>query len=198
MNGPIHSQHSALVIVDLQNDFCHPEGDSVRRHGVPVGMEATAHAIQCLAEACRKAAIPVLWVVTEHGPWTDSLAWRSRSKGKAPNCHAGTWGAELYAVTPAPEDRFVTKHRYSAFYQTSLELILRAQGVQTLLVGGVLTQVCVETTVRDGFMRDFDMVTVPELCASTDPDAHAMSLRNMGRYFGRVRVLADVLADLEA
>jgi ureidoacrylate peracid hydrolase len=194
----------ALVIVDLQNDFCHPQGALARR-GIRVErMEAVVAAVDRLARAFRAAGRPVLFVRTEHGPWTDSPVWVGRVKHpecgieRVPVCLEGSWGAEFYGLRPEPGDRVIVKRRYSAFYGTDLELTLRALGVRSIVVVGVATNVCVETTVRDAFMRDFDTVVVPEGCAANTPEEHAFGLRSIETYFGRVVPLEEVLRQLEA
>ena len=190
----------ALLIVDLQNDFCHPEGALATRGVRTDRMAGVADVYVRLAEEFRRAGRIVLFARTEHGVWTDSPTWRRRIKdpGKGvdavPVC-ATEWGAAHFGIAPAESDRVVVKHRYSAFYGTDLEIVLRARGVTGLCVTGVLTNVCVESTVRDGFMRDYDMTVVPEGCTA-DADEHEMALRNIDTYFGSVLALADVSAAL--
>lgn len=191
----------ALLVVDLQNDFCHPRGALAQRGNDVTGMPAVAEANVRLADAFRRAGRPVLFARTEHGTWTDSATWRGRIKdagkdvGTIPVC-ATDWGRSLFGIAPADRDRVVVKHRYSAFYSTDLEVVLRARGISELCVTGVLTNVCVESTVRDGFMRDYDMTVVAEGCTANTAEEHDITLQNVATYFGMVRSLPDVLADL--
>lgn len=191
----------ALLIVDVQNDFCHPDGALAKRGADVSGMPDVADANVRLSEAFRWAGRPVLFARTEHGSWTDSATWRGRIKAPGkdvdtiPVC-ATEWGSSFFGVAPSGSDRVIVKHRYSAFYATDLEVVLRARGVGSVCVTGVLTNVCVESTVREGFMRDYGMTVVAEACTTNTAAEHNMALQNIATYFGSVRSLADVLAGL--
>ena len=94
--------------------------------------------------------------------WLEQAA-RKRAGGytRIPVCEAGSWGGDFYGeVRPQPHDPIVTKHRYSAFYNTDLETILRANGIRTVVLTGVVTNVCVETSAREAFVRVFDYTLV--------------------------------------
>ncbi|MGH3437309.1 MAG: cysteine hydrolase family protein [Sciscionella sp.] len=193
----------ALLVVDVQNDFCHGEGALARR-GMPMdAMPAVAEANRRLAEVFRRAGRPVMFTRTEHDRWTDSSIWRMRIKEQGkdvdaiPVC-ASEWGRSFFGLAPEASDRVIVKHRYSAFHDTELDLVLRAKLITSICVTGVLTNVCVESTVRDGFMRDYASTVVPEACAAGTTAEHEMALRNIAEYFGNVTALTDMLADLGA
>ncbi|HZU07960.1 MAG TPA: isochorismatase family cysteine hydrolase [Chloroflexota bacterium] len=194
----VDPRQAALVIVDVQNDFCHPDGAAGRR-GRDLSQVAgmIEHLTQFLAEA-RRVGLPVIFIRTEHGPWTDSATWLGRAKTPAeqriPTCVEGTWGCDFYGVAPQAGERVVVKHRYSAFIGTDLDLILRARGVRTLLIAGIATNVCVESTLRDGFMLDYDIVLLADCCAAYSREEHEATLRNVANYFGEVARAADVAA----
>jgi ureidoacrylate peracid hydrolase len=80
----------------------------------------------------------------------------------------------------------VTKHRYSAFVGTDLNLILRSKGIETLLFTGTVTNVCVETTARDGFNLDYNVILVEDCCGAYFPEEHVSTLTNISKYFGIV------------
>ena len=117
---------------------------------------------------------------------------------KRPNaqliCLEGSWGAEFYRVEPEAGEPVVIKHRYSAFVDTDLELILRSRGIKTLVLCGVASNVCVESTARDGYMRDYYIVLVDDCSAAYDPAKHAATLSNIAHHFGVV-VTADEVID---
>jgi ureidoacrylate peracid hydrolase len=192
----------ALLVVDVQNDFCHPDG-ALSRRGMPMDhMPAMAAANGQLADAFRRAGKPVMFTRTEHGPWTDSATWRTRIKEPGKDVDAipvcvSDWGRSFFRIAPEGSDRTIVKHRYSEFYGTALDPVLRAQGITRVYVAGVLTNVCVESTIRDGAVRDYDMTVVPDACAAAAAADHEMALRNISGYFGTVRTLPDVLAELE-
>ena len=91
-----------------------------------------------------------------------------RKAARAEICATGTWGAEYYRVQPTNDDCEVVKHRYSAFVGTTLEVILRSLARQTVVVTGVTTNVCVESTVRDAYMRDYRPLLVED-CTGVRP-----------------------------
>lgn len=192
----------ALVVVDVQNDFCHVEGAMARRGAEVNGAEEVAETIERLASAFRRAGKPVIYIRTEHGEWTNSAAWTRRLDGSdlaagddnPPICAEGSWGAQFYVIRPTELDRVITKHRYSAFFGTELETVLRAKGVQSVAITGVATNVCVEATARDAFMRDFETLVVREGCAANHPDEHEWGLRNINTYFGSVVSAARLLS----
>jgi len=101
-------------------------------------------------------------------------------------CPTGTWGAEFYRVAPAPGERVITKHRYSAFVGTSLPVVLRALGRPVLAIAGVTTNVCVESTARDAFMQDWQVVLLEDCAAALTKAEHDAAVHNVRTYFGRV------------
>jgi ureidoacrylate peracid hydrolase len=88
----------------------------------------------------------------------------------------------------------VTKHRYSAFYNTDLDSILRSNGIRTIVLTGVATNVCVETTAREGFVRDYYVVLVSDGTATYSAQDHEATLRNIDRFFGEVATIADIVS----
>ena len=93
---------------------------------------------------------------------------------------------EFYETVPAPDDIILPKHRYSAFIGTPLDSILRANAIRTLILTGVATNVCVESTARDGFMMDYHIVVASDLTAGVSEEVKRMSLYNIGTFFGEV------------
>ncbi len=117
-----------------------------------------------------------------------------------PICLAESWGAEFYRVSPLRNEFVVTKHRFSGFFGTDLDLVLRSRGIETLLLCGVATNVCVETTVRDAFNLDYNVILVEDCCGPFALDEHAATLTNISKYFGIVsdsKTLTEVLKRLK-
>jgi ureidoacrylate peracid hydrolase len=137
--------------------------------------------------AARKNEVPVIFIQTFHEKATDSEAWTGRSGGRSSEvCRTGTWGAEFFEVAPLPSEIIVNKHRYSAFINTRLDTVLRTLRIETLVMTGVSTNVCVESTARHGFMLDYNIALVSDACASTSRAAHDMTLENIDGFFGSV------------
>jgi ureidoacrylate peracid hydrolase len=186
---------AVVVVVDVQNDFCHPEG-ALGRAGAPTAdAMAMIPTLQRLLDAARAAGTRVVFLQTIHEDATDSDPWRGRSLNASFDiCRKDTWGIEFTGVAPAAEEPVVVKHRYSGFVNTRLDSVLRTFKAETLIVTGVSTNVCVESTARHGFMLDYNIVFVDDCCAAYSPEEHAGALSNIRHHFGTV-ASADTLIE---
>jgi len=189
------NSRTAIVVVDVQNDYCHPEG-ALAQAGNDIGAVADMMPnLHRLLAAARVFEVPVIFIQTFHEEATDSEAWRGRSNGRSMAvCRKGSWGADFYEVAPEPGEVVVNKHRYSAFVNTRLDSILRSQKIETLIMTGVSTNVCVESTARDGFMLDYHIVLLRDACASYSTQAHEMTIKNIEGYFGEVTDTREVIS----
>jgi ureidoacrylate peracid hydrolase len=177
----------ALLVVDMQNGFCHPEGSFNRTdQGLEGAVEAVRNAAIAVAQA-RRAGIPV--VFTRHlyrpGRADEGRALRQNSPALAgvDGLATGTWDAEVMAeLGCGPGDLVVDKVRFDAFQWTSLEPLLRGLGVDELLVCGVITNMCVETTIRSAFMRDFPVIMLADCCAAATRRLHELSIEVLSSY----------------
>jgi len=97
-------------------------------------------------------------------------------------------------VRPEPNDPIVTKHRYSAFYNTDLDTVLRANGIRSVVLTGVVTNVCVETSAREAFVRDYYVVVVSDGTAAYVAADHDMTLKNIDRFFGEIASMDELTA----
>jgi ureidoacrylate peracid hydrolase len=192
----VHPRNAALLVVDMQNDFCDSRGSLAVSGGDPRLIQDMAPRLLRLLESARSVeGLPVIHVRTIHSRWTDSESWLGRLKGRSPICLPETWGAEYYAgFTPLGSEYVVTKHRYSAFVGTDLEQVLRALGRRSVIMTGEATNVCVESTARDAYMRDFWVAFTSDCTASTSQAAHDATLYSMGKHFGQVLTSNDVIA----
>ena len=189
--------HTALLVIDMQNDFCAP-GGLVDRGGRDVsGVADMEPRLARLIAVARKAAVRIIFVRCSYSTdtnvylsdvWLEQAARRQGSGYTlSPVCQDGTWGCDYFgAVHPEPDDIIVVKHRYSAFHGTDLELILRANGVRTVVLTGVSTHVCVETSARDAFVRDFYSVIASDATAAYSSEEHERALAVLDRFFGQV------------
>jgi len=180
---------ACLLVVDVQNDFVHPKGSAGQRgEDLSEAVAMVPRLVRFIAEA-RSMSLPVVYVRTTHSEWTDTPSWvyrKSQQKALA-TCREGSWGAEFYeGISPLPEERVVIKHRYSAFINTDLNTVLKAKGTQSVLVTGVATNVCVETTARDAYTFDYYVTLVEDCAAAYDATLHVNTLENIRRHFGLV------------
>jgi ureidoacrylate peracid hydrolase len=170
---------TALIVVDMVNDFCKPGGAMV----LP-GYEALVPPQRKVIDAARQAGCPVLFVVDTH---RRNVRQDREFLKRTPHCIEGTWGAQVIEdLGPRPDDIYVVKRRYSAFFNTDLDLTLRDLQIDTVVVFGVVTNICVRSTVHDAFFLGYQVV-VPEDCvAATGPREQASSLYDIATHFGIV------------
>jgi|ERR1051326_3288721 ureidoacrylate peracid hydrolase len=200
----VQPRHTALIVVDMQNDFCDSNGALARSGSDPSLIQAMAPRLLRLIEGARQNGLPIVHVRTEHSPWTDSPAWLGRHRDRPRTvCFPGSWGADYFPGfeprasaerQPGSHEFVVTKHRYSGFVGTDLDLVLRSHAIKTVVMTGEATNVCVESTARDAFMRNYQLAFVSDCTASTVQHAHDATLFTMGRHFGAVVTGAEVLA----
>lgn len=192
-----------IVVVDVQNDFCHPDGKLARSGADVSGTEQMLPSLQQLIAGARSRGVPVVWIQTWRDDTTNSVVWTGRhslylnpppSDVPPANCIKGSWGAGFYRVSPEDGEPVVHKIRYNAFSGTDLEAVLRTIGRPSLLFTGVATNVCVESTLREALFREFHVSLIEDACAATAPGAHAAAIANVERHFGLVRTTAQVLA----
>ena len=194
---------AALLIVDMQNDFCHSEGALAKRGSNVAMIQQMAPRLRELLRQSREAGLRVIHIRTHHSPWTNSKPWTHRKNGDSRRCFPGSWGADWYEGfepvlgeewTPDSHEYVVTKHRYSGFLDTDLDLILRSHGIESLIMTGEATNVCVESTARDGYMNDYFIVFVDDCTATGSEEEHQATLTNMRKHFGLVVPADDVAA----
>jgi ureidoacrylate peracid hydrolase len=191
----LNPARTAVLVVDVQNDFVSPEGMTAKRGvSVTAGM-AIVPALRAFLDEARARSIPVVFIHASGTPWTESEAWLHRAS-EAPrtgNCREGTWGAQGYELVPGPDDVLVIKHRNSGFHGTRLDVILRARKIDTVVATGVATNVSVEMTARDAVQHDYNLVVPEDLVAAYTPEQHANAIFTLRTYYGYVVPSADVL-----
>jgi ureidoacrylate peracid hydrolase len=192
--------HTALVVVDMQNDFGHPEGH-FSRAGVDVSPVLTiVPRVAALVERARQSGVLVVWIrqTTLPGGRSDSPAWlgfKSRHADGFDTAYTleGSWGQELLdPLAPLGDEPVVRKFRSSAFTNTSLDAVLRANGAQTVVVCGCMTEGCVESTARDAGFHDYYVAVAEDAIASNTPALHDAALVVMRSQF-RVRPSAALV-----
>jgi ureidoacrylate peracid hydrolase len=186
---------SAVIVVDVQNDYCRPEG-ALGKVGLPTAdAMAMIPTLQRFLTAARASGTPVIFVQMIHEAATDSAAWAWRMSGGSTGvCRKGTWGAEFTEIAPLPDEPVVIKHRYSAFVNTRFDSVLRTLKIENLIMTGVSTNVCVESTARHGYMLDYNIVFLSDCTAAYSQAEHEGTLYNMRSHFGVVATSDDVVA----
>jgi ureidoacrylate peracid hydrolase len=191
------SAKAALVVVDMQNDYCNA-GGVYPRHGLNCfDMDSVVPATIAAVTTCKTRAIPVIylrmaWNTDASGFPIDAglIIEQSRPFVRTEGLRRGTWGAEVLAEMPPP-DYVVEKTRYSGFHNTALEGLLRGLDVDTVYLAGVITNMCVEATARDAFHRDFRFVVLSDCVSGFSRKLHEASLETL-QIFGRVEASSDL------
>jgi len=174
---------TAVIVVDMVNEFFEPGGKMVLAGGT-----ALYAPVNALLDAAHTAHLPVFY--TNQWLRPDDALFKKR----IPHCLIDTWGARLVdALHRAPEDILVPKRRYSAFFGTDLDLHLRERQRATVLVAGVVTNICVRSTVHDAFFLGYEVVVPVECVAATSPQAQETSLYDIATHYGMVVHLDEVL-----
>ena len=164
--GRIDLNHAALLVIDLQNYF----------HQI---IQPVLGNILRVIQSCRQGNIPLIF--TQHG----------HTKQASDGGVLGEWWGELIIkgtedwiflpeIKIEPEDIVLPKKRYSAFFETDLETTLQSRGIQDLIISGVMTNLCCETTARDAFMRDYRVFFLIDGTATGRSEFHMATLKNLG------------------
>lgn len=194
----VRPEHTAVIVVDIQNDFCAEEGYIARRFGCDVDANAAlADANVRLTDVARDAGALIVWVQAIYDPQYLSapMLVKNGSANDTVRCAEGSWGADFYRVAPREGDLVVRKHRYSAFSGTPLDNLLRRRGVRTTVITGVATNICVESTLREGFNLGYYIVVPGDCVGSANQALHEATLQNVSFLLGDV-VRADDLTAL--
>lgn len=192
----VRPESTALVLVDMQNDFVHPEGE-FGRLGVNQSMyPALRRNLSTLVAAARAAGVLLIHVqmTTLSSGLSDSAAhlrfnrrMHQALRPQGPPLRytvVGTWGHEfIEEIAPAEGEPVVQKWRSSAFWGTNLDLVLRSNAIQTVIVTGCTTEGCVESTARDAMFNDYYVVIADDCVASDDPAQHDASMFLMRHRF---------------
>lgn len=192
--------HTALVVVDVQNDFVAEGGFFDRTGGDVASIQAAIPPLLRLIEHARRAGVLVVFVRAIYDPeyLSGPMIERNRRRHlEMPRCLTGTWGADFYKIEPAPDEPIVVKHRYSAFMGTSLDQLLRQRGIRSLLLTGVATDVCVESTARDAYFLDYYVAVVADCCGAAREEYHRDALARFERDYGGVTSSAEVIGAWE-
>ena len=196
----VNPAHTAVLVVDMQNDFC-AEGGFLHktRRADMTGNKRIANNIMQLVRATRARGAQIAWIraIYDHKYLPDPQVARSLSGAGEGLCMEGSWGADFYEVEPAEGEIIVNKHCYDAFTGTDLDRQLRNLGVKTLLITGVATNICVDSTLRGGFFHGYYIVVADDCVGSANQAGHDGTLTTVRQNFGAVMASSDLIELLE-
>ena len=188
MEELVDPRHTALVVIDVQNDFC-AEGGLMHEMGKDLSMMKPALGnLRRVLEGARAAKVLPIFIqnswLPQHGvasgPWLRFMIVRYGMDPDRGCTVEGTWGGEILSeVAPAKSEIVVKKWRSNSFIGTNLDLVLRAHEIKTVVITGVVTQGCVESTAREASFRDYYVVVLEDCVATYDRDLHEASLKVM-------------------
>jgi len=185
-------KRSALVLIDLQKGI-------TARTVAPHSSDGVVKNAARIAERFRKLAAPVVLVHVDYSPDLRDMLFPEadapfRTKDSPPL--PKDWAEFVPEIGPREGDVVITKRQWGAFYGTDLDLQLRRRGVRTILLGGIATNMGVESTARDAFERGYELVFVEDAMSSMAADWHTFSVTQIFPRIGRVRSTGEVLAAL--
>ncbi len=184
IEATLEPERTAVIVVDMINEFLEDGGLMVLASG-----RKLYQPIQQLVDAAHTAGAKVVWLRDEHNDLSDP-----EFRKRIVHCLKGTWGTQIVdALRPGSDDTIMPKPTYSGFFRTPLHDTLQRMGITTLIVTGVVTNICVRSTCHDAFFLGYN-VLVPEECVSaTSEREQASSLYDIDTHYGTVRSLEDVL-----
>jgi nicotinamidase-related amidase len=181
---------SCLLVIDMQNFFLDPQSPTFTPGGLAVLPNVTK-----LIKAFRKKKLPVIYTTHVHksreldggilGWWWEGMVIEN------------TKDAEIHRkVAPLPQEKVICKHRYSAFYNTDLEITLRCLKITDLIITGIMTNLCCESTARDAYFRDHRVFFLSDATGTVDEDLHLAALKNLAFGFAYVTDTEEIIRRL--
>lgn len=188
----LNKHASALIVVDMQIDFLYPQGEQAIWGG-----QAIIPQVKQLINHYRQNNLPIIFTRQCYknagsdggatGRWWGLTKDSTFLKDGLPN-------AEIISdLQPIKEEHVISKHRYSAFYSTNLEQLLKENGVTDLVIAGVASNCCCAATAHDGFFRDFNIFFTADGTGGSDEQAHEATLLDIARYYGTILTSNDVI-----
>jgi nicotinamidase-related amidase len=197
----IDPKHTALVVIDPQNDFCAADGAAARLMGLDISrIQSVIQPLNAFIKMAREAGLMIVWTRSLVDPDKARPSFKARSfilDAQAKNIdlvREGSDGAEWYTevVKPLPDEYVITKYHYDAFEDTDLALLLGSRGIKTLLMTGFLANVCVETTARHGYIKGFYIVVVSDCTDTATEQEYEATLYNIKKFFGKVASSGEI------
>jgi nicotinamidase-related amidase len=170
VGGAAERSRVALLLVDVINDLDFPGSAGLVRQALPM-----ARRLAGLAARARAAGVPVVYVNDNFGRWQSD--WKRQIEHCLADGVPGRPLAEL--LRPAATDYFVLKPKHSGFFSTTLETLLRHLGVDTLVLAGIATDICILFTANDAYMRDYHLFVPQDCVAANSPERSRVALRQM-------------------
>ncbi|MCX7909354.1 MAG: cysteine hydrolase [Ignavibacteria bacterium] len=179
---------SALLVIDMQKFFLDPQSPTFTCGGL-----AIIDNIKLLLDCFRKEKLPVIYTRHVHDPEGIDAGimkwwWEGMCVDETPESFV------IDEISPLPNEKVVKKHRYSAFYNTDLEVYLRGLKVEDLVITGIMTNMCCESTARDAYFRDYRVFFLADATGSINEEMHLASLLNLSFGFAYITTTEEIVA----
>ncbi len=188
----LNKEKSALLIIDMQKFFLDPASPTFTSGGL-----AILPTLKQLIQAFREANRPVIYTCHVHHPGridAGIMGWWWEGM-----CVEGSTESNVHDdVAPRPNEKVIFKHRYSAFYNTDLETVLRCLKIEDLVITGIMTNLCCESTARDAYYRDYKVFFLADVTGSVSEEMHLASLLNLAFGFAFVTTAKEILQELQS
>jgi isochorismate hydrolase len=187
----VNPAKAALLVIDMQNHFVHRDGRSdLDQAG------AIVPGLVSLINTCHEVGVHVVFTRHAHKPDGSDVGILGQWWGDA--IIENTWDADIFEeLAPGKGDKVVVKTRYSAFQKTDLEEFLLQKGVQDIIISGVMTNICCESTAREAFMKDFRVFFLADGTATLDDQMQLSTLRHLAYAFSVVKTIDQVINELK-
>jgi ureidoacrylate peracid hydrolase len=182
----LNKSKAALLVIDMQNFFLDPASPTFTCGGLAILPE-----VKKLISVFRSAGRPVIYTKHVHHP--DRIDAGIMEWWWEGMCLEGSPESEIHpALLPNPNEKVITKHRYSAFYNTDLETVLRCMKIEELVISGIMTNMCCESTARDAYYRDYKVYFLADGTGSISEEMHLASLLNLSFGFAYVTTTSHI------
>ncbi len=186
----LEGSRTALLVVDMQNFFLDPASPTFTCGGI-----AILPTVKRLIDAFRGAGRPVIYTRHVHHPSgldAGIMGWWWEGM-----CREGSPESAIHpSIAPLPGEKVVDKHRYSAFYNTDLETVLRCLKAEEIVIAGIMTNMCCESTARDAYYRDYRVHFPADATGSINEEMHLASLLNLSFGFAHVTTAEEIIRQL--
>jgi nicotinamidase-related amidase len=193
----INAGRTALLLIDCQMDFGSPDGAMAQRGADMTAPQAAVERAGVLADAARAAGVRIVFVrLLTHSGRESRVAREAKERrgdGEPDLCLEGTRGADFIGPQPEAGEAIVSKTHFSAFAHTGLGERLQAQGVDTLVLAGLTTECCVQSSAWDAFERDFHVFVAADACAAYEETLHRHALKALEMSGATVTAVADIV-----
>jgi nicotinamidase-related amidase len=192
---PFDPDETAVVVIDMQKGFCHPDGSLY----APASGDAVAP-VSALVERAREAGVRIVYTRDVHPPGQfDDARYYDEFERWGEHVVEGSWETEVVAdLAPAPEDHVVEKHSYDAFQRTELAGWLDARGIGDLVFCGTLANVCVLHSAASAGLRDFRPVIVEDALGYVEPDHREYAVEHADWLFGERATRDEITFGVDA